>query len=131
MWNGLRASLWFLPGLIVVCSVALAFALVEADGRVSRELLAEYPRLFGAGAEGSRGMLGAVAGSMITVAGVTFSITVVALSLASSQYTPRILRNFMSDRANQAVLGVFVGVFAYCLVVMRTVRGGDEGTFVP
>jgi uncharacterized membrane protein len=131
MWDGLRASLWFLPGLTVVCSVALAVALVEADARVSRELLAEYPRLFGAGAEGSRGMLGAVAGSMITVAGVTFSITVVALSLASSQYTPRVLRNFMGDRANQAVLGVFVGVFTYCLVVMRTVRGGGEGEFVP
>ena len=131
MWNGLRASLWFLPGLIVVCSVVLAVALVEIDGRVRPEFLAEYPRLFGAGAEGSRGMLGAIAGSMITVAGVTFSITIVALSLASSQYTPRILRNFMSDRWNQAVLGVFVGVFTYCLVVMRTVRGGDEGVFVP
>ena len=131
MWNGLRASLWFLPGLIVACSVALAVALVEIDGRVRPEFLAEYPRLFGAGAEGARGMLGAIAGSMITVAGVTFSITIVALSLASSQYTPRILRNFMSDRANQAVLGTFVGVFTYCLVVMRTVRGGDEGVFVP
>jgi uncharacterized membrane protein len=125
------AAFWFLPGLIVVCSVALAVLLIEADGRVSREFLAEHPRLFGAGAEGARGMLGAIAGSMITVAGVTFSITIVALSLASSQYTPRILRNFMSDRANQAVLGVFVGVFTYCLVVMRTVRGGDEGVFVP
>lgn len=131
MWNGLRASLWFLPGLIVVCSVVLAVALVEIDGRVRPEFLAEYSRLFGAGAEGSRGMLGAIAGSMITVAGVTFSITIVALSLASSQYTPRILRNFMSDRANQSVLGVFVGVFTYCIVVMRTVRGGDEGVFVP
>ncbi len=131
VWNELRASLWFLPGLIVACSVALAVALVEVDGRVRPEFLAQYPRLFGAGAEGSRGMLGAIAGSMITVAGVTFSINIVALSLASSQYTPRILRNFMSDRANQAVLGVFVGVYTYCLVVMRTVRGGDEGVFVP
>lgn len=68
---------------------------------------------------------------MITVAGVTFSITVVALALASGQYTSRILRNFMRDRANQAVLGVFVGVFAYCLVVLRTIRSGEEGAFVP
>lgn len=131
LWSDLRASLWFVPGLMVAGSLVLAVALIEVDGRVSREFLAEYPRLFGAGAEGSRGMLGAIAGSMITVAGVTFSITIVALSLASSQYTPRILRNFMSDRANQTVLGVFVGVFTYCLVVMRTVRGSDEGTFVP
>jgi uncharacterized membrane protein len=130
-WNELRASLWLVPSLVVAGAAGLAFALVELDTRVSRELLAEYPRLFGAGAEGSRGMLEAIASSMITVAGVTFSITVVALSLASSQYTPRILRNFTSDRANQTVLGVFVGVFTYCLIVLRTIRGGDEGRFVP
>ena len=68
---------------------------------------------------------------MITVAGVVFSITIVALSLTSSQYTSRVLRNFMRDRMNQVVLGVFVGIFAYCLVVLRTIRGGDEGAFVP
>ncbi|MGA7876394.1 MAG: DUF2254 domain-containing protein, partial [Desulfoferrobacter sp.] len=72
-----------------------------------------------------------VASSMITVAGVVFSITLVALSLTSSQYTSRVIRNFMRDRVNQVVLGVFVGIFAYCLVVLRTIRGGDEGAFVP
>jgi hypothetical protein len=91
----------------------------------------KWPLLFGAGAAGSRGLLTAVASSMITVAGVVFSITIVALSLTSSQYTSRVLRNFMRDRMNQVVLGVFVGIFAYCLVVLRTIRGGDEGAFVP
>lgn len=90
-----------------------------------------WPLLFGAGAAGSRGLLTAVASSMITVAGVVFSITIVALSLTSSQYTSRVLRNFMRDRMNQVVLGVFVGIFAYCLVVLRTIRGGDERAFVP
>ena len=94
-------------------------------------MLARWPLLFGAGAAGSRGLLAAIASSMITVAGVVFSITIVALSLASSQYTSRVLRNFMRDRINQTVLGVFVGIFAYCLVVLRTIRGGDEGAFVP
>lgn len=68
---------------------------------------------------------------MVTVAGVVFSITLVALSLTSSQYTSRVLRNFMRDTINQIVLGVFVGIFAYCLVVLRTIRAGDEGMFVP
>ena len=76
-------------------------------------------------------MLSTIAGSMITVAGVTFSITVVALALASGQYTSRILRNFMRDRATHTVLGIFLGVYAYCLIVMRTIRGSDEGAFVP
>ncbi len=131
-WEDLRSSLWFVPTLIVVGAVVLAVAMIEVDLSGNRGQLAErWPRLFGAGADGSRGLLSAIAGSMITVAGVTFSITVVTLTLASSQYTSRILRNFMRDRANQAVLGVIVGVFAYCLVVLRTIRGGDDGVFVP
>ncbi len=131
IWTYLRSSLWFVPGLMVAAAIGLAAGLIEADTHVKRELLAEWPRLFGAGADGSRAMLTAIASSMITVAGVTFSITIVALSLASTQYTPRILRNFMADRTNQLVLGFFVGIFTYCLVVLRTIRSGDEGRFIP
>ncbi|MDQ3472146.1 MAG: DUF2254 domain-containing protein [Acidobacteriota bacterium] len=131
LWSNLRSSLWFVPVLIVVCSVGLAVGFIEVDGRINRELLAEYPRIFGAGADGSRGMLTAIAGSMITVAGLTFSLTLLAMAQASSQYTSRILRNFMGDRRNQFVLGFFVGIFAYCLIVLRTIRGGDEGRFIP
>jgi uncharacterized membrane protein len=75
-------------------------------------------------------MLESIATSMITVAGVVFSVTIVALSLAASQYSPRVLRTFMADRPTQVVFGSFVGTFAYCLVVLRTVRGGEE-EFVP
>jgi uncharacterized membrane protein len=129
--EALRANLWFVPALIVLGSVGLAIGLIETDWVSRKVLVARWPRVFGAGADGSRALLSAIAGSMITVAGVTFSITVVVLALASSQYTSRILRTFMRDRANQAVLGVFLGVFAYCLVVLRTIRGGSEGSFVP
>jgi len=127
----LRSSLWFLPTLIVIGSGALAVALIEIDSHFSLELLTNYPRLFGAGAEGSRGMLFSIASSMITVAGVTFSIMIVALSQASNQYSSRVLRNFMRDRGNQSVLGVFLGVFTYCLLVLRVIRGGSDGLFVP
>lgn len=128
----LGASFWFLPALVVLTSMAAAMLLVELDVAGGRELAEWSPRLFGASAEGSRAMLSAIATSMITVAGVVFSITVVVLSQTSSQYSPRVLRNFMRDRPTQAVLGVFVGVFAYCLVVLRTVRGEDDsGGFIP
>ena len=116
---------------MVGASLLLAIALVEVSSRIDDEALARIPRLFGAGAAGSRDMLSTIAGSVITVAGVTFSITIAALALASGQYTPRVLRTFMGDRANQVVLGTFVGVYSYCLVVLRTIRGGDEGTFIP
>ena len=131
IWQSLRSTFWFVPGTIVLLAIALAIGLIEADTWFNYKILKRWPRLFGAGAAGSRGMLVAVASSMITVAGVVFSITLVALSLASSQYTSRVLRNFMSDRTNQTVLGVFVGIFAYCLVVLRTIREGPDIEFVP
>ena len=131
-WLDLNSSLWFLPALIVAGSIFLALALVEFDKQFGANWINGYPRLFGVEPAGSRDMLGTVAGSMITVAGIVFSIVIVALSLASTQYTPRILRNFMRDQINQVVLGVFVGIFTYCIVVLRTIRGGDDKhIFVP
>lgn len=130
LWARLVDGLWFVPSVMVAAALVLGVAMVELSAAVNAETLARWPRIFGASPEGSRSILGAIAGSMITVAGVTFSITMVAVTQASSQYTPRILRNFMRDRANQVVLGVFVGIFSYCVVVLRTIRGGD-GSFVP
>ncbi len=130
-WQEKRSSFWFVPALMVLDAVVLATVLITVDATVDLHAVERWPLVFGAGAAGARGLLTAVAGSMITVAGVVFSITLVALSLTSSQYTSRVIRNFMRDRVNQIVLGVFVGIFAYCLVVLRTIHGGDEGAFVP
>ena len=122
-WTSLLATLWFVPTFLVLASLLLGVVLVDLDAVTQTDLADRWPRIFGAGAEGARGMLTALATSMITVAGVVFSITIVALSLASSQYSPRLLRNFMNDRPTQVVLGALVGIFAYCLVVLRTIRG--------
>lgn len=130
-WQEMQSSFWFLPAVMVLDAVVLATLLITVDATVDLHVVERWPLLFGAGAFGARGLLTAVASSMVTVAGVVFSITIVALSLTSSQYTSRVLRNFMRDRSNQIVLGVFVGIFAYCLVVLRVIRGGDEGAFVP
>ena len=130
-WQDMQSSFWFVPAVIVLGAVGLATVLIAVDANVNLHFVERWPLLFGAGAAASRGLLTAVASSMIAVAGVVFSITIVALALTSSQYTSRVLRNFMRDRVNQVVLGVFVGIFAYCLVVLRTIRGGDEGSFVP
>jgi len=127
----LRASLWFVPGLMILFSVVLALTLIEVDSSLKSKWLIDYPRLFGLGADGSRGMLTAIASSMLTVAALAFSLTLAAVTQASGQFTPRIFRNFMRDRANQFALGYFVSVFAFCLIVLRTIRGGDEVKFVP
>ena len=99
-WSNLRSSFWFMPSLIVVFSIALAVVLIEADSAGSDRWLAQWPRLFGAGAEGARGMMSTIAGSMMTVVGVTFSMILVVLALASSQYTSRNLRNIAESLEN-------------------------------
>lgn len=130
-WTNLRESLWFVPGLMIAFSIALAFGLIELDSRMDIKWLEDYPRMFGLGADGSRGMLTAIASSMLTVATLAFSLTLNSITQASGQFTPRIMRNFLRDRVNQFVLGYFVSVFAFCLIVLRTIRGGDEIKFVP
>jgi uncharacterized membrane protein len=130
IWIGVKSSLWFIPSICVLLAILASVALVEVDSRSDLELSELSPRFFGLGADGSREMLTTIAQSVITIAGVTFSITIVALSLAANQYSPRVLRNFMRDHGNQFVLGGLVGIFTYCIIVLRTIRG-DEDKFVP
>ena len=78
-------------------------------------------------------VLSAIATSMITVTGVVFSVTVVALQLASSQFSPRVLRTFLRDRTVQVALGAFIASFIYALLVLRTVRTAtpQQTAYVP
>jgi uncharacterized membrane protein len=130
-WQQLQESLWFVPGLLVITAIGLAGGLIEFDANTSWNGTKQYPLLFGVGAEGSRGMLTAIAGSMLTVAALAFSLTLTTITQVSSQYSPRLLRNFMADRINQIVMGYFVAIFTYCLIVLGTIRGTDENKFVP
>ncbi|MCD9188556.1 MAG: DUF2254 domain-containing protein [Pyrinomonadaceae bacterium] len=131
-WKRLTATLWFLPALLAFCGVLLGLVLVAVDRNIGLKF-GNLPFFFGVEPSGASNVLAIIAGSTITVAGTVYSITIVALTLASTQFSPRILRNFMRDTGNQFVLGVLVGIFAYCIVVLRTIRsGGDETTdFVP
>jgi hypothetical protein len=82
-------------------------------------------RLVAVGPEGARLVLSTIAGSMITVASLVFSMTLVALTLASSQLGPRLITRFMRDRINQVVLGTFIATFLYALLVLQTVTEGE------
>lgn len=112
-------------------AVALSFATVELDRAVEDRWLSSAGWAYAGGAEGASSVLETIAGSMITVAGVVFSLTLVALTLASSQFGPRLLRNFMRDTTNQLVLGTFVSTFLYCLLVLRSIRFTEGDVFVP
>jgi uncharacterized membrane protein len=129
-WDSLRSSYWFLPGILALSGMALAFIMLTLD-RSEQLQIQEVHWIYTGGPDGARGLLSAVAGSMVTVAATAFSITIVALQLASSNFGPRLLRNFMQDTGNQIVLGTFIATFLYCLLVLRTVRGEDYNFFVP
>lgn len=129
--QGLSDAFWTLPAVIV--SGLGALAVVAVNVQLVGKLPVWIPEdwVYGGGDTGARTLLGAIASSTIGVAGTLFSITIAALTLASSQMGPRLLRNFMRDRGNQLTLGVFLGTFGYALIVLRSVRGGEDSAFVP
>lgn len=125
---------WMRPALIVLgCLVLAQLGVWLETAHIAGYDASSSEQNWGyaGGAEGARALLGAVASSTIGVAGTTFSITIAALTLASGQMGPRLLRNFTRDARNQIVLGIFLGTFAYALIVLRTVRTVQESSFVP
>jgi uncharacterized membrane protein len=129
VWANIQDSLWFFPALLSLGSVVAAVLVVRFDDALA-ELTGLDPNdfwwLFGGGSEAARTILDVIAGSIITVTGVTFSVVIVALQLTSSQFTPRVLRTFTADRGNQLVLGVFIATFAYTLMVQRAIRSSND-----
>ncbi|SDR74947.1 Uncharacterized membrane protein [Nocardioides scoriae] len=132
--NAIRTQLWPLPVLAVLVAVAGGVLLPELDrsldggsGRWRDDVL------FGGDADAARTLLDAISSSLITVTSLTFSLTVVTLQLASSQFSPRLLRTFTRDRFVQLTLALFLATFAFSLTAMRSVRNGDDsgGQFVP
>jgi uncharacterized membrane protein len=131
-WDRIRSGFWFIPSLMLTAAAALAFGMVGFDQNVVQPgWLTKMDWIYSGGAEGAASVLQTIATSMISIAGVVFSLTLVALTVASSQFGPRLLRNFMRDKANQVVLGAFVSTFLYCLLVLRTVRRSEGDEFVP
>ena len=128
-WFRLWQPFWALPVAIVLLALASGLLIPEVD----RGLGDHVPFVFRGGPEGARGMLSTIATAMISVTGLVFSITMVVLQLASSQFTPRVLGSFLGSRVTQATLGVFTASFVFALSVLRSVRGtsGERDAFVP
>jgi uncharacterized membrane protein len=130
LWDYLGGALWVLPTVSVVVFLLAGAVLsrVEVDEGSPLADLA-----FQGSADDARSLLIVVSSTMITVTGLVFALTIVALQIASGQYSPRLLRNFMRDRGTQLVLSIFVGAFAYSTAGLYTVgvQGSGEGAFVP
>lgn len=131
LFDDLRASYWFLPALFVLAAVMLAFVMHTVDSVWNIETVDELAFLNVGDQEAARSILTSLTSSMITIATLTFSMTIVALTLAMSHYGSRLLYNFMRDRGNQITLGTFLATFTYCLLTLRSVHPGEEQGFVP
>ena len=130
-FNELLASFWFIPVLIILASVLIAMGTVYLDGILSFEPTGISRFFFVHSADSARTILSTISGAMIGVAGTVFSVTLVALTLASSQFGSRLIRNFMYVRLNQIVLGSYVSTYLYCLIVMNTINGSEDQGFIP
>lgn len=127
IWDKLRSSYWFIPTLMTLLAFGLSFVLVSVDDSLGQRWARGIDFLQANRPDGARALLQTVAGSMIGVAGVTFSITIASVVYASGQYGPRLLTNFMRDTGNQITLGTFIATFIYCVMVLRAVHSADEG----
>lgn len=131
LWESLRSSYWFIPSLMLIGAAGLSVVMQNLDSRFQGDVVEAFPGAFQGGPDGARSMLATIAGSMITAAAVTFSITIAALATASSQFGPRLLRIFMQDTGSQVVLGTFLGTFIYCILALRLVPANGTELEVP
>lgn len=124
-------SFWFLPALMALLSAAAAIGMVRVDAMLGERWVSDISWIWSGSAEGARGVLSVIAGSIMTVVSIVYSLTITSLAQTSSHFGPRVLRNFTSDRGNQMVLGTFIATFVYCLLVLRTVNAEPGSRFVP
>ena len=125
--------MWFVPMLVVGAAILLAYSCLAIDGASTADFARNYPQPFAGGADSIRVMLASIATSMITVSGITFSLTISSLAQVSGQLTARVIRNFTSHITSKLVLGFFVGLFVYCIIIVRAIRIKDDadGAFIP
>jgi uncharacterized membrane protein len=127
----LRTNLWVVPSLEVLGAAALFGCTLLLDQAAYRGAFAVPSWMISGSADAARQILTSIAAAVITVVGVVFSIILVTLTLASTQFGPRMLRNFIRDRGTQLTLGTFVATFVYAVLVLVSIGPGPHGDFVP
>jgi uncharacterized membrane protein len=127
--EALRTNLWLVPMIEVIAAIALYVGTHAVDRAAYHHSLTLPSWVIFGQADPARQILTTLAAAVITVVGVVFSITIVTLTLASTQFGPRMLRNFIRDRGTQFTLGTFVATFVYTTLVLVSI--GPGGGFVP
>jgi uncharacterized membrane protein len=129
--EALRTTFWVVPTLLIVVAVLLFVLTFEIDLAAFHHRLS-FPWWVRTGsADAGRQVLIAIAAAIITTVGVVFSITILALTLASQQFGPRMMRNFIRDIGNQMTLGVFVATFVYSVLALGSISTFSQGASAP
>jgi uncharacterized membrane protein len=129
--ESLRTNLWLLPTIEIVLAVALFVGTYALD-RAAYDGTIHLPAwIFAGSADAGRTIVTAIAAAVVTVVTLVFSITIVTLTLASTQFGPRMLRNFIRDRITQFTLGTFVATFAYAILVLASIGSAHHDALVP
>ncbi|MBN2730155.1 MAG: DUF2254 domain-containing protein, partial [Bacteroidales bacterium] len=131
LFEKLNASFWFVPILMLLITIGSAIGLIYLDSRIQIAHNGALRYLLPASVDSARSILTIIAGAMMGVAGTVFSITLVVLTLASSQLGSRLVRNFMYDKLNQIVLGSYVSSFVYCLIILSSLKEIESFQFIP
>jgi uncharacterized membrane protein len=120
-WDRLRVSFWFAPAVMAVIGVLLAWAMYRLDARIPNQMLSDSRFvLSGTVGEMRTGLL-TIAATVLTTAGVVFTLLTLPLSTVVAQYGSRLLRVFLADRTTQIVLGMFAGTFVYCIAAALSI----------
>jgi uncharacterized membrane protein len=121
----LRASLFLLPMLAVFVALGLAALSIGFDRHIDQQS-ADLPLGLTSTVDSARAILSTVAAATISFAAIAFSVSLLIIQQASSQYSPRVVHELFRDPFNKRVMGMVVGTFTYCLVVLRSVRTALE-----
>jgi uncharacterized membrane protein len=127
----MKSTFWFIPSLIVAVTILAALALLAIDVKLDLKLNGLGRYLVIGSADSARSILSVISGAMIGVAGTVFSVTLVALTLASNQFGSRLIKNFMHVRLNQVVLGSYIATFIYSLIILNAIRDTGSFEFIP
>ena len=130
IWSNFRSSFWFVPTVLMFFATVTAFGMIQFDKTWGQEFVKVYPD-FEMSPPAARSILSSIVGAMVSTTGVVFSITIVALSLASSQFGSRLIRTYRNRRTTHFTLGIFVSTSLFCILVLASIREVNEAAFVP
>jgi uncharacterized membrane protein len=120
----LSRRLWLIPLACVIAGVALSLSTIAIDRAYDYELV---PQSISGGPDAAMEILGTVAASMVSLAALVLTITMVVVQLAMGQFSPRIVQRILEDKPSQLAIGIFVGTFAHSVIALREVQTGDDG----